>query len=107
MLPRRHRALCAVCGNHRIPSRLLSRPYGLERTRHGGVFPVHGRTYFRIVIFGGSVGWAGSNRPKEKIAVAEAIATYCLPLTSYVTGDAVSSSPMLKCQRCLPVLASS
>src|SRR5262249_1769636 len=48
----------------------------------------------------------GSNRPNEKMAVADAIATYCLPSTAYVIGDAVSPSPIWKCQRCFPFLPS-
>jgi len=39
-------------------------------------------TYLSVLIFGRSIGSTGSKRPKEKIAVAEAMAMYCLPSTS-------------------------
>ena len=38
--------------------------------------------HFWWVILGSGTDWAGSNSPKEKTAVAETIATYCLPSTS-------------------------
>ena len=38
--------------------------------------------WFRMVISGGSNPWTGSNRPNATTAVAEAIATCCLPSTS-------------------------
>ena len=59
--------------------------------------------HYSTLIFGAGTRAAGSNKPKEKIAVAEAIATYCLPSTAYVIGDAVRPSPSAKCQRCSPV----
>ena len=58
---------------------------------------------YSILIFGAGIRTAGSNNPKENIAVADAMATYCLPSTAYVIGDAVSPSPIAKCQRCSPV----
>jgi hypothetical protein len=42
---------------------------------------------------GAGAACCGSNNPKEKIAVAEAIATYSLPPTAYTIG-AVSPSPI-------------
>src|ERR1700722_1666488 len=66
---------------------------------------LHGRD--SILILGGVIDCAGSNSPNEKIAVPEAMATYCLPSTAYEIGDAVSFSPVWKCQRCLPVRPSS
>src|SRR5713226_9356176 len=56
--------------------------------------------------FGAGIDCTGSNNPNEKIAVDEAMATYCLPSTAYVIGDAVNPSPIWKCQRCFPFLAS-
>lgn len=46
--------------------------------------PIHALepTYFVKVIFGMGTDCIGSNKPNEKIAVADAIATYCLPSTS-------------------------
>ena len=38
--------------------------------------------YFSITILGNGTGGIGSNSPKLKIAVAEAIARYCLPSIS-------------------------
>src|SRR5260370_1172867 len=60
-----------------------------------------------ILTFGGVIDCAGSNSPNEKMAVPDAIATYCLPSTAYEIGDAVSFSPVWKCQRCFPFRPSS
>jgi hypothetical protein len=38
--------------------------------------------YFWITIFGSGIGLTGSNKPKLRIAVADAIATYCFPSSS-------------------------
>lgn len=38
--------------------------------------------YFTEITLGNATGAAGSNKPKENTAVAEAIATYCFPPAS-------------------------
>ena len=61
--------------------------------------------YFLNRMIGGSIPSTGSNSPNEITAVADAIATYCLPSTEYTTGEAVSISPTLKCHRFFPFFA--
>ena len=55
-----------------IPS---DRRYGLIRLRCGG-------SPYSTLIIGAGVRGAGSNNPNENMAVADAIATYCLPSTA-------------------------
>src|SRR5450631_271885 len=49
--------------------------------------------------------FSGSKRAKPNTSVAEAMATYWVPLTKYVIGCALIGWPVLKCQTGLPVLA--
>jgi len=51
--------------------------------REGGITRAGpARRYFVKITFGGIMGSAGSKRPKEKMAEAEAMATYCFPPAS-------------------------
>ncbi len=43
---------------------------------------------------------------KLKTSLPAQIATYCMPSTAYVMGDALKDWPVLKCQRAWPVAAS-
>src|SRR5436189_2076474 len=88
------RVAAATAIRNRYYIKSTGRQYGNGALMHG--------PYFATTL-GSGIDSIGSNSPKAKTAEAEAIATYCFPSTSYVTGDAVRSSPILKCQRCLPV----
>src|SRR5688572_1240564 len=82
-----------------------------QEPAHGFILPRHchfGRLWvpsgspYSTLIFGSGTDRTGSNNPKEKIAVDDAIATYCFPSTAYVIGEAVNPSPIWKCHRCRP-----
>lgn len=60
--------------------RILAAALGLS---HLALFClVFNPSYWVTRTAGGAAGFSGSNKPKEKMAVAEAIETYCFPSTA-------------------------